>query len=171
VLVFGAVLETGGIWVVTGSVVWVVVISVQSTVGDSVVEVINEASLLLKMVIIRVNITISVEQTIVDIEHVRLKNILVFEKVLALMRKHVSVLHPEVLGQSNIHLWCIVVVSVKTVSGEGLNVVRVVTQSVVKWRILTVQGIALSVLNGVEGALSVSQASTSGGTFTMRTWI
>jgi len=137
VLVFGAVLETGGIWVVTGSVVWVVVISVQSTVGDSVVEVINEASLLLKMVIIRVNITISVEQTIVDIEHVRLKNILVFEKVLALMRKHVSVLHPEVMGQSNIHLWCIEVVSVN-IRGEGLNVVSVVTQSVVKWRILSV---------------------------------
>jgi hypothetical protein len=62
-------------------------------------------------------------------------------------------------------------VSVKTISGEGLNVVSVVTQSVVKWRILSVQGIALSVLNGVEGALSMSQASTSGGTFTMRTWI
>jgi hypothetical protein len=55
--------------------------------------------------------------------------------------------------------------------GEGLNVITVVTQSIVKWGILGEQGIALSVLNGGESALSLSEASSSMATFTVSAWI
>lgn len=152
--------------------------------------VINKASLLLKMVIIRVNVTISVEETIINVEHIGLKYILVFHQVLALVGEHVSVLRLEVVGQGNIHLWCIVGVSsishTHTINGvrhglfdggcnmligEGLNVITVVTQSIVKWGILGEQGIALSVLNGGEGALSMSHASSSMATFTVSAWV
>ena len=154
--------------------------------------VINKASLLLKMVIIRVDVTISVEETIINVEHIGLKYILVFHQVLALVGEHVSVLRLEVVGQGNIHLWCIVGVSsisdTHTINGvrhglfdrhggcmmligEGLNVITVVTQSIVKWGILGEQGIALSVLNGGESALSLSEASSSMATFTVSAWI
>lgn len=119
VLVVLAVLVSS-IWVVTGSVVWVVVVSViPSTVGNSEVHVINEASLLLKMVVVRVNITISVENWIG--EHVGLEHILVFHQVLALMGEHVSILGLEVMAQCNSGLWCIVGVTSNIKLGTSFN--------------------------------------------------
>ena len=56
-------------------------------------------------------------------------------------------------------------------SGEGLNVVRVVTKSVIERSILLEESIALSVLDGSEGALSMSQASSSCATFSISAWI
>jgi hypothetical protein len=55
-------------------------------------------------------------------------------------------------------------------SSIGLNVILMITQTVVKWSILLVEGIAFSVLNGGQGALSVSQASSSGTTSSVSTW-
>lgn len=174
--VVGAILVTG-IWVVSILVVWIVVVSVNSTIG-SVMKVINQSSLLLKMVIIRVNITISVEETIVDGEHVGLEHILVFSQVLALMGEHVSVLQLEVMAQWSDNLWCIVMSSnfLTIDSGlrfgfEGLNVISIVAQSVVEWGILLEEGRALRVLNSGQGTLSVSKASSSGSTSAVSTWI
>lgn len=113
-MLVGGAVWVSGIWVVTGSIVWVVVISVHSTVEDSEVEVINKASLLLEMIVIRINITISVEVTISNIKHICLKYILVFQQVLALMGEQVSVLRLEIMGKSNRGFWCIIGVSSNT---------------------------------------------------------
>lgn len=108
------------IWVVTGSVVWVVVVSViPSTVGNSEVEVINETSLLLKMVIVKINITISIKNWIG--KHVGLEHILVFHQVLALMGEHVSILVLEVVAQYSSGLWCIVGVTSNIKIGTSFN--------------------------------------------------
>lgn len=55
-------------------------------------------------------------------------------------------------------------------SSKGLNVILMITQTVVKWSILLVEGIAFSVLDCGQGALSVSQASSSGTTSSVSTW-
>jgi len=130
------------------------------------------------MVIIRVNITISVEETIIDGEHVGLEHILVFSQVLALVGEHVSVLQLEVMAQWSANLWCIVMSSnCLTIDSclrfgfEGLNIISIVAQSVVEWGILLEEAIALSVLNGGQRTLSLSKASSSGITSAISTWI
>jgi hypothetical protein len=158
----------------SSSVVWVVMIAIVSTVLDSVMQVINETSLLLEMVIIRVNISVTVH---IDTVHICLHDLLVLHQVLALVRKHIRVPHLEVLCKTNCRFWCVESTTMShcsnlrvNICGISLNVIIGVTQTVVNRSIRREEGLTLSMLDGGKGALSASETMASCSTVSIGTW-